>query len=416
MHIPDCSAGLAGIVNFTVPLVEGPHKARLKLRLESAEGELVAENYQDLNLFPLEAKKPERGRRISIRDSAGTLAGLRSRAESLGYQVIDEPDKDIVLITDALDETVREFVQGGGRTILLAADQVGIPRLANSPLAIRSRSGSGWWGDWCSSLIWFRKAGPMVSLPLGRNFDFEFHRMVPASVITGFDLGADHDDVFSGVFVGWLHHPAAIVAQFRSGQGRVLATTLDVAPSFGDDPASTTLLRDMVEYASGRNFEPGKEIDLTVYVPPGTAFVSTAESGPQEWRFTTGRPGDEWREPDFDDSGWKVGESGFGTVGTPNTIVSTTWNTPDIWLRKTADVKGTVERAMIRYYHDEDFEVYLNGKLLLEKDGYVTNYEEMELSPEALKLFNPGRNVLAVHCHQRVGGQYVDVGLWYDTD
>ena len=414
LDIREHTTAKAGTVRFAVPLVEKAQKARVRLILESAEGELIAENYQEVNLFPLEDKKPERGRRVSIWDPTGGLTDLRARMESMGYEVADDLEQETILITSALDDRVRGFAQDGGRVILLARDRQSIPRLATSPLAVKSRDESGWWGDWCSSFIWFRKAGPMTSLPLGQNLDFEFHRMIPKSVIAGFDLGEDADDVFSGIFVGWLHRPAAMVGQFRTGDGRVLVTTLDVAPSFGEDPAATVFLRDMVEYASGTEFRPVKEVDLTVYVPPGTAFVPTAEFGPQDWRFTTEPPGDHWQGIQFDDSHWKLGKSGFGTVGTPNTIINTAWDAPDIWIRRTAEIGGTVKRAIVRCYHDEDFEVYLNGKLLLRKHGYVTNYEEMDLDAEALKLFRPGKNVLAVHCRQTVGGQYVDVGLWYE--
>ena len=62
-------------------------------------------------------------------------------------------------------------------------------------------------------------------------------------------------------------------------------------------------------------------------------------------------------------------------------------------------------------HHDEDVEVYINGVLAGKAGGFITEYEEMPMTPEGRAALKPGKNVLAVHCHQTTGGQYVDVGI-----
>ncbi len=62
-------------------------------------------------------------------------------------------------------------------------------------------------------------------------------------------------------------------------------------------------------------------------------------------------------------------------------------------------------------HHDEDVEVYVNGVLAHKASGWSTQYEEAPISAEAIRAIRPGRNVLAVHCRQTSGGQFVDVGL-----
>ena len=67
---------------------------------------------------------------------------------------------------------------------------------------------------------------------------------------------------------------------------------------------------------------------------------------------------------------------------------------------------------MLDLYHDEDVEIYVNGKPLLKRPGFITDYEHIILSPEQVALFTSGgSNCIAVHCHQTAGGQGLDVGL-----
>ena len=132
------------------------------------------------------------------------------------------------------------------------------------------------------------------------------------------------------------------------------------------------------------------------------------------WRYTTKDPGKGWFGPKFDDSAWKAGKSGFGTKDTPGARIGTRWESSDIWLRTTITApKGLGKQPLwVDLHHDEDVRVYVNGKLLLERDGHRSNYDRILLSDPQRKLFQPGKkNVIAVHCHQTGGGQFIDFGL-----
>jgi hypothetical protein len=145
-------------------------------------------------------------------------------------------------------------------------------------------------------------------------------------------------------------------------------------------------------------------------------FQSIMAPGPNghEWRYATSDPGKGWEQPGFDVSAWATGKAGFGTKGTPNARLGTEWNTPDIWLQTTLNVPKDFDKAMawLSLHHDEDVAVYVNGQLLIERKGYLSDYERISLTDEQRALFKPGKeNVIAMHCHQTGGGQFVDLGI-----
>jgi hypothetical protein len=144
-----------------------------------------------------------------------------------------------------------------------------------------------------------------------------------------------------------------------------------------------------------------------------TEVLPTSRQTPQTWRYITDKPADNWTKPGFDDSGWKEGQGGFGTAGTPAIVVHTTWNTADIWLRREFTVPaGVTKNLQFVTFHDEDVEIYVNGELAAHEGGFITSYEPMVMTQQALALLKPGTKVLlAVHCHQTEGGQGIDVGL-----
>jgi hypothetical protein len=145
---------------------------------------------------------------------------------------------------------------------------------------------------------------------------------------------------------------------------------------------------------------------------PQSSLVPTSEAQGVVWRYTTTAPASDWYQPAFDASTWSEGPGGFGTAGTPGAVVRTTWNTGDIWLRKTFDLASIPDGLLsLRIHHDENAEVYLNGVLAASFTGYTTSYITASVSAAAAASLHAGQNVMAVHCHQTGGGQYIDAGL-----
>lgn len=150
-------------------------------------------------------------------------------------------------------------------------------------------------------------------------------------------------------------------------------------------------------------------------IPPPekmTVILPAANTQPAIWSYTLAHPVGDWTSVNYDDSSWARGKSGFGTPETPGAIIGTVWQTDDIWLRREVDIKPTNYDDLEGWlHHDEDAEVYINGVLALKAAGYITGYDTFPLTPDGKAALKPGRNVIAVHCHQTVGGQYIDFGL-----
>jgi len=162
------------------------------------------------------------------------------------------------------------------------------------------------------------------------------------------------------------------------------------------------------------NVEKVAAANKRLYLPPPIikTVVPTSQTEPQNWCYTTNKPADGWQQESFNDSYWKKGKGGFGTKGTPGSVVSTEWNSSDIWIRRSfeiSDKKFSWPQLII--HHDEDAEVYINGQLVAKLEGYTTGYIHAAMDEKAVAVLRPGPNCLAVHCHQNTGGQYIDVGL-----
>ncbi len=139
--------------------------------------------------------------------------------------------------------------------------------------------------------------------------------------------------------------------------------------------------------------------------------VPTGRATPAIWSYTTTAPAADWTSRAYDASGWKRGPSVFGTPGTPGAEVRTLWDTSDIWLRREIEIPAGLAAPKFYVLHDEDVEIYVDGTLAARNGGFTSEYEVLEPLPGRGRLLTPGRHLVAVHCHQTVGGQSIDVGI-----
>lgn len=62
-------------------------------------------------------------------------------------------------------------------------------------------------------------------------------------------------------------------------------------------------------------------------------------------------------------------------------------------------------------HHDEDAEVYLNGKPIKIVKGFQSKYIVVPIVDEKRSALQTGKNLLAAHCKQLTGGQFIEVHL-----
>jgi hypothetical protein len=147
--------------------------------------------------------------------------------------------------------------------------------------------------------------------------------------------------------------------------------------------------------------------------PSPIVLVPTAQQSPVTWRYLLEQPAEGWFTPAFDEAAWQSGAAPFGseelTISRkPNTV----WTSSDIWLRREFTLpEGKLSDLALSLHHDEDTEVYFNGVLAVKASGFNAAYETFDIPPEARAALKPGQNIIAVHCRQTIGGQYLDLGV-----
>ncbi len=220
-------------VQFAVPRVDAPTRARLEFRLVNNEN-LIASSQQEVYIFPQTSSHTSTRRLYA--------PGLESMLERLKYEVVYDMSQADVVVTTTLDDAEREFLLRGGRVLFLAeaddALQTYIPGIG-----IASRNGTSWQGDWASSFGWHR----FERVPTDHVVNFAFADLTPEHVIHGFAPRDFAQDVFAGMFVGWLHKSIPIIARKRVGHGELVISTFQLTKHLETNALANYLFCELLE-------------------------------------------------------------------------------------------------------------------------------------------------------------------------
>ena len=250
-----------GTAVFDVPRLDRPTRARLEMRLFNAAGELVTRNHHELYFFPrFEQPSPD------LRIAVPGLPRLSARLAGMGYELVDENAADLVVVERMTDE-LRWYVQNGGRVLWLA-EQPESQQAHLGSISIAQRHGRSWQGDWASSMSWIRQDKMFGDIPTGGTVDFAFADLTPETVIVGLTPRDFAANVHSGLYVGWVHHVVALVAERPIDRGRLMICTYGIRDHLGTHPVASIMMRDLIA-RTARTGAPDDRIKL-VNRPPVT--------------------------------------------------------------------------------------------------------------------------------------------------
>jgi hypothetical protein len=251
---PNADAGVVASVEILVPEVGSTMEGELVATATSSDGRRAVHR-QRLVAVAGAGRRSSAPRRIAVVDPLG-LWSLEARLRSLGHEIEPVAAADLIVTTEA-DPDLVEAANEGGSLLVIARSADAIPASVGlaRPAAVEARrpgddvgaSDMPWDGDWSSVFAW-ALPGVAPGLPRGGLLHLAHAEVFPDNVITGLDVADPGAGVSIGIFSGWIHAPAALLATFEQGAGRVTITTLRLGPEAG--PVATVLLESIVQTAA----------------------------------------------------------------------------------------------------------------------------------------------------------------------
>ncbi|MES2446109.1 MAG: DUF4965 domain-containing protein [Bacteroidota bacterium] len=135
-------------------------------------------------------------------------------------------------------------------------------------------------------------------------------------------------------------------------------------------------------------------------------ILATAEDAPHSVSYSLDQQNEkDWFNANFKDANWKKGIAPFGD----GENVKTKWTTNDLYYRRKFTVSNlSSHKKYLKLNHDDNVEVYLNGKQIYKRNGWVNQYVYLPIANGILKN---GENILSIHVKNTAGGRYLDAGI-----
>ncbi len=138
-------------------------------------------------------------------------------------------------------------------------------------------------------------------------------------------------------------------------------------------------------------------------------IVPAADETAWQCKYTETQPQGDWKDIQYDDNGWSTGTAPFTD---DKQQAKTLWNSKDIWIRRTFTYANQdINKLVLKLWHDDNIEVYLNGDEVYNYTGWTSDYKYIPLKDKFKNRLKNGQNVIAIHCANTAGGSWLDVGL-----
>ncbi|MBO9675220.1 MAG: DUF4965 domain-containing protein [Sphingobacteriaceae bacterium] len=127
-------------------------------------------------------------------------------------------------------------------------------------------------------------------------------------------------------------------------------------------------------------------------------------------KYTETEPQGDWKAANYAAGNWQTGNA---PIGDDAKNVKTLWKSNDIWVRRTFNVDNpaSINELFLKINHDDNIEVYLNGKKIYTKEGWTNDFKYIALSKSDKSALKAGSNVMAIHLKNTAGGRFLDFGL-----
>ncbi|MFA7287973.1 MAG: sugar-binding domain-containing protein [Melioribacteraceae bacterium] len=245
------TASVEKVFTFTYEIEKADNTKELQFQfVVKKDGKELAKNFIKLFVYPT----------VIINDKQMLFIeksiSLDKMKENLikKYSLLNEPQKNAVLITNNIDQNIINYLKNGYNVICIVDSNS--KNIEGTPFKISGRNVDNLDGNWQSNLNWVLDSEPPFSeINFGKSLGFEAKKAIPNYVIREI-AKENYDDVLSGMYIGWVHFTSAFMVQMKAGEGKLILSAFKHNDNYGSDPYTAQLTDELIKYIKSSKCNP----------------------------------------------------------------------------------------------------------------------------------------------------------------